>query len=111
MRANLGKRRCAVNRLAAPIACGHHRAMDDPPGQIRPDIETVMAFDPLTGLVDLEQHLLALKDRAGTLGYRFDRHDVRNELQAATFRLRASHSVRLLLSPSGAVAIEISPVI
>ncbi len=81
----------------------------DPPAPARPDIETLMTFDPLGGLAGLEDHLMAMKDQAATLGYRFDRHDVRNELQAATFRLREARAVRLLLSPTGAVAIEISP--
>ena len=75
----------------------------------QPDLIADMAFDPLAGLVDLEAHLQALKDDAAARGYRFDRHGVRNELQAATFRLREARRVRLLVSPSGALAIEIAP--
>ena len=75
----------------------------------QPDLVTEMAFDPLAGLIDLEQHLERLKDDAGARGYPFDRHGVRNELQAATFRLRDARRVRLLVSPSGALAIEIAP--
>jgi para-aminobenzoate synthetase / 4-amino-4-deoxychorismate lyase len=74
-----------------------------------PDLIIVMRFDPMIGLVDLEEHLAQMKEDAGARGYPFDRHDVRNELQAATFRLRDARSVRLLLGPSGALAIEIAP--
>ena len=48
-----------------------------------------------------------MRDAAAAHGYPFDRHNVRNELQAATFRLREARAVRLLLGPTGALAIEI----
>jgi para-aminobenzoate synthetase/4-amino-4-deoxychorismate lyase len=85
--------------------------MDDamPPAPRQRDLTVTMAFDPMAGLGDLESHLSELKDQAATLGYRFDRHAVRNELQAATFRLREAASIRLLVSPTGALAIETSP--
>jgi para-aminobenzoate synthetase/4-amino-4-deoxychorismate lyase len=73
------------------------------------DLIETMAFDPTDGLLLLERHLERMKASADALGFRFDRHDVRNELQAATFRLRAAARVRLLLARSGAVAIEIRP--
>src|SRR3546814_3085457 len=44
---------------------------------------------------------------AEELGFAFDRHAARNELQAATFRLRTQSRVRLLLSRRGSMAIEI----
>ncbi|WP_394653743.1 hypothetical protein [uncultured Sphingomonas sp.] len=80
--------------------------MSDTP---HPDPIAVMAFDPMIGLDALEEHLSAIKDQASALGYPFDRHGVRNELQAATFRLREPAEVRLLLSPSGAIAILATP--
>lgn len=73
------------------------------------DLVATMVFDPMIGILDLDAHLAVLKDQAGVLGYRFDRHDVRNDLQAATFRVRSAASVRLLVSPSGAIAIEVTP--
>jgi para-aminobenzoate synthetase / 4-amino-4-deoxychorismate lyase len=79
--------------------------MDDRP----PDLEATMAFDPLAGLVDLEDHIATIRAEATARGYPFDRHAVRNELQAATFRLRGASTVRLLVSPTGALAIEITP--
>jgi para-aminobenzoate synthetase/4-amino-4-deoxychorismate lyase len=71
------------------------------------DLEEVMQFDPEDGIADLEQHLDRLKGEADALGYRFDRHAARNELQAATFGNRTAGKARLLLSPSGAIAIEL----
>lgn len=74
-----------------------------------PDLIVTMTFDPMAGILDLEEHLSGMKAEAAARAYTFDRHDVRNELQAATFRLRDARTIRLLLSPSGALAIEASP--
>jgi len=75
-------------------------------GQRRFDLIETMAFDPDDGLTRLEAHLARMKASAQALGFTFDRHTARNELQAATFRLRGPRRIRLLLSPSGAIAIE-----
>jgi para-aminobenzoate synthetase/4-amino-4-deoxychorismate lyase len=71
------------------------------------DLEEVMQFDPEDGIVNLEEHLDRLKSQARTLGQPFDRHAARNELQAATFGKRKRGKARLVLSPSGAIAIEL----
>lgn len=71
------------------------------------DLIETMAFDPLDGVVDLERHLARMKASADALGFAFDRHGTRNELQAATFHLRDPARLRLLLAPGGAVAIEV----
>ncbi|WP_298401557.1 aminotransferase class IV [Sphingobium sp.] len=73
----------------------------------RYDLLETMAFDPLEGVRLLELHLTRLKASAEALGFSFDRHAVRNELQAATFRLRDRSRVRLLVSRAGSVAIEV----
>ncbi len=73
------------------------------------DLIETMRFDPMAGLVLLERHLARMKASARVFGFEFDRHEARNELQAATFRLRAPARVRLLLAPSGAIAIGIAP--
>lgn len=73
------------------------------------DLEEVMAFDPEEGIVDLDSHLERLEREAHARGFKFDSHEARNELQAATFGKRRSATARLLLSPSGAMAIEIVP--
>ncbi len=73
------------------------------------DIEEVMRFDPEEGIADLDQHLDRLREAAAAQGFKFDRHGARNELQAATFGKRRPVTARLLLSPSGAMAIEVKP--
>ncbi|MGA1799674.1 aminodeoxychorismate synthase component I [Sphingomonas sp. 4RDLI-65] len=78
-------------------------------GQRPFDLIETMAFDPDDGLLRLEAHLARMKASADALGFTFDRHAARNELQAATFRLRGPRRIRLLLSPTGAVAIEAAP--
>lgn len=71
------------------------------------DLLETMAFDPVDGIRLLELHLERLKASATALDFVFDRHDVRNELQAATFRLRDKSRLRLLISRRGSVAIEV----
>ena len=71
------------------------------------DLEEVMRFDPEHGLADLDEHLDRLKNAAEAQGFKFDRHAARNELQAATFGKRRPAIARLLLSPTGAMAIEV----
>jgi 4-amino-4-deoxychorismate lyase/para-aminobenzoate synthetase/4-amino-4-deoxychorismate lyase len=73
----------------------------------RYDLLETMAFDPVDGIRLLELHLERLKASATALDFAFDRHDVRNELQAATFRLRERSRLRLLVSRRGSVAIEV----
>ncbi|HEY0624176.1 aminodeoxychorismate synthase component I [Sphingomonas sp.] len=78
-------------------------------GQRQVDLIETMAFDPAEGIPLLERHLARLKASAEALGFAFDRHAARNELQAATFRLRGPARVRLLLSRAGNVAIGTAP--
>ena len=72
------------------------------------DLIETMAFDPESGLPMLDRHLARLNRSADALGFRFDRHALRNELQAATFALTKPARIRLLLGPTGEVAIEVS---
>jgi len=71
------------------------------------DLEEVMRFDPNDGIDNLDHHLDRLKAAAESRGFKFDRHAARNELQAATFGKRSVAVARLLLSPTGAMAIEL----
>jgi para-aminobenzoate synthetase/4-amino-4-deoxychorismate lyase len=73
-----------------------------------PDVEEIMNFDPEVGITDLDAHLDRLTKAAEAQGFKFDRHGARNELQAATFGRRKPATARLLLSPSGAMAIEVT---
>jgi para-aminobenzoate synthetase/4-amino-4-deoxychorismate lyase len=72
------------------------------------DLEVIMDFDPDEGIANLDQHLDSLKNAAEAQGFRFDRHAARNELQAATFGKSRRAVARLLVSPSGAIAIEVT---
>ena len=76
-----------------------------------PDLEVSMDFDPEEGIPNLEEHLDRLKREAESRGFKFDRHAARNELQAATFGKGRPAVARLMLSPSGAMAIEVRPVV
>lgn len=78
-------------------------------GQRDPDLIETMRFDPEAGILLIERHLARMKASAAAFGYPFDRHDARNELQAATFRLRKPARIRLLASRNGRLAIEIAP--
>jgi len=71
------------------------------------DLEETMHFDPEEGIANLDVNLDRLKDAAEAQGFRFDRHAARNELQAATFGKRRAAKARLVLSPTGAMAIEV----
>ncbi|MBZ6381623.1 aminodeoxychorismate synthase component I [Sphingomonas sanguinis] len=73
------------------------------------DLIETMGFDPIEGIQHLEAHLARMKASATALGFRFNRHDARNELQAATFRLRDARRIRLLLARSGALVVEVGP--
>ena len=73
------------------------------------DLIETMGFDPSEGIVELERHLDRLKKSADDLDFQFDRHGARNELQAATFGRKHRAMVRLLLSRSGAMAIQLKP--
>lgn len=72
------------------------------------DLIETMRFDPVQGIERLDLHIARMRASAQALDFAFDRHAVRNELQAATFRLCDAKRVRLMLAKSGAVAIEIS---
>ena len=73
----------------------------------RPDLSVTMRFDPEDGIADLETYLDQLKRDAEAAGFKFDHHAARNELQAATFGRRGMATARLVLSPTGTMAIEV----
>ncbi len=73
------------------------------------DLIETMAFTPGDGIPLLELHLERIKASALELGFAFDRHAVRNQIQALCFDLAEAAKVRLLLSRSGATALEAGP--
>ena len=75
----------------------------------QPDLSVTMRFDPEEGIADLDTHLDELKRQAQDAGFRFDHHAARNELQAATFGKRSASTARLVLSPTGTMAIVVRP--
>jgi para-aminobenzoate synthetase/4-amino-4-deoxychorismate lyase len=76
-------------------------------GRVMGDLQETMQFDPDEGIANLDAHLDRLKAAADGQGFKFDRHAARNELQAATFGRRGAAVARLVLSPTGAMAIEL----
>jgi para-aminobenzoate synthetase/4-amino-4-deoxychorismate lyase len=95
----------AQDEWAECLAKGGFIAMSSRPFDL---IET-MRFDAMEGFIDLDRHMARMKASATALGFSFNRHDCRNDLQAATFRLRHGARIRLHLARSGAVAIEVRP--
>jgi para-aminobenzoate synthetase/4-amino-4-deoxychorismate lyase len=72
------------------------------------DLVETVCFDPEIGLPDLERHVARLKASADALGFSIDRHALRNDVHAATFRRTVDSRVRIRLSRSGAAAIEVT---
>ncbi|BDI59992.1 aminodeoxychorismate synthase component I [Qipengyuania nanhaisediminis] len=99
----MGERReCEVKAGFARASSRHHAA----PGF---DLIETMAFDPEQGIALLETHLARIKRSAAELGFAFDRHAARNQIQALCFELEEPAKLRLLLARSGATALETGP--
>ncbi|GAB4471630.1 MAG: aminodeoxychorismate synthase component I [Erythrobacter tepidarius] len=81
------------------------------PGLTAPqcDLIETMRFEPESGIALLELHLARMKASAAALGFAFDRHAMRNQIQALCFELEAPARVRLVVSRSGASALETGP--
>jgi len=73
------------------------------------DLIETMRFDPDGGITLLDGHIARLAASAKQFGIPFNRHDVRNALQAATIRHAGVRKLRLMLSRAGGIAIEIAP--
>lgn len=73
------------------------------------DLIAVMRHHVHDGVLDIDDQLARLKAQADERGFRFDRHQARNELQAASFGA-GNAEIRLLLARSGAMAVEVRPV-
>ena len=73
------------------------------------DLIETMRFDPAHGVALIEFHLERLQASAAELGFAFDRHGLRNAIQALCFDLTAPARLRVVLARSGAHAIEAAP--
>lgn len=73
------------------------------------DLIETMEFNPEIGIALLELHLERMKRSAAELGFTFDRHAARNQIQALCFELDKPAKLRLLTARSGATALETAP--
>ncbi|MBC2664387.1 aminodeoxychorismate synthase component I [Novosphingobium flavum] len=71
------------------------------------DLIETMAFTPEGGIPLLEMHLERVKASAGALGFSFDRHAIRNAIQALCFDHDLPAKLRLVVAKSGAYTLEI----
>ncbi len=71
------------------------------------DLIETMRFTPDEGIALLELHLERIKASAAELGFAFDRHAVRNAIQALCFEADAPSRVRLVAARSGAISLEL----
>jgi para-aminobenzoate synthetase / 4-amino-4-deoxychorismate lyase len=71
------------------------------------DLIETMRFTPEKGIALLELHLERIRASATELGFAFDRHAVRNAIQALCFEADAPSRVRLVASRSGAISLEL----
>ncbi|WP_395392190.1 aminodeoxychorismate synthase component I [Novosphingobium sp. BL-8A] len=72
------------------------------------DLVETMRFTPEEGIPLLELHLERVRTSAETLGFSFDRHAVRNAIQALCFDADAPAKLRLVSARSGAYALELA---
>ena len=73
------------------------------------DLIETMRFTPEEGVPLLELHLERIKASAAELGFSFDRHAVRNAIQALCFDADAPARLRLVAARSGAYTLELGP--
>jgi para-aminobenzoate synthetase/4-amino-4-deoxychorismate lyase len=73
------------------------------------DLIETMHFDPHEGVALLELHLERMRKSAAELGFAFDRHGLRNAIQALCFDIAEPAKLRLMVARSGAHALEVAP--
>ncbi|WP_309623753.1 aminodeoxychorismate synthase component I [Novosphingobium sp.] len=71
------------------------------------DLIETMRFTPDEGVPLLELHLERIRASAAELGFAFDRHAVRNAIQALCFEADAPARLRLLVARGGAYSLEL----
>ncbi|WP_300534633.1 aminodeoxychorismate synthase component I [Sphingosinicella sp.] len=88
--------------------CGEKMAFVSASGRPFHLIET-MGFTPDDGIAHLSLHLERLEQSAAWHDFRFDRHEVRNLLQAAVGALRTPARVKLVVAAGGGAAVSCTP--
>ena len=73
------------------------------------DLIETMRFEPLAGILRLEQHLERIKTSAASFGFEFDVHAIRNRLHAGIIHAEKLSKIRLMVSRNGAQSVEIWP--
>ena len=73
------------------------------------DLIETMHFDPHEGVALLELHLERMRASAAELGFAFDRHGLRNAIQALCFDIAEPAKLRLMVARSGAHTLEVAP--
>jgi para-aminobenzoate synthetase / 4-amino-4-deoxychorismate lyase len=71
------------------------------------DLIETMAFTPENGIALLELHLERIMGSGTELGFSFDRHAVRNAIQALCFDADKPSKLRLMVSRGGAYSLEL----
>jgi len=72
------------------------------------DLIETMAFSPEDGIPLLDLHLERIRTSSEVLGFSFDRHAVRNAIQALCFDAAEPARLRLAASRSGAFSLELT---
>ncbi len=93
------RRECEIKAGFARSSSPEHRAAGF-------DLIETMLFEPESGIELLELHLERIKVSAAELGFSFDRHAARNQIQALCFDLEDRRKIRLLASRKGELALE-----
>jgi para-aminobenzoate synthetase/4-amino-4-deoxychorismate lyase len=74
------------------------------------DLVETMRFTPDEGIPLLELHLERLRTSAQDLGFAFDRHALRNAIQALCFDADRPSKLRLVAARSGAYSLELTAI-
>jgi para-aminobenzoate synthetase/4-amino-4-deoxychorismate lyase len=76
--------------------------------QARFDLIETMRFTPEEGIPLLDVHLERLRESTQALGFRYDRHALRNAIQALCFDAERPSKLRLVAARSGAFSLELT---
>jgi para-aminobenzoate synthetase/4-amino-4-deoxychorismate lyase len=87
-------------------APGQHDHARSDPGRF--DLIETMRFTPEAGIPLLELHLERLRESTQALAFEYDRHALRNAIQALCFDAERPSKLRLVAARSGAFSLELT---